>query len=569
MKAFLHESIERLGEVHLGISLITNFTPAPIELALRELQASLGIEIKVVSAGFEAQYHLLEESKTSAVHFSLIVIDFDSLVENASLKIKENEKQIAFELSLDLFVQELSLHVQSKGPSEVTIIALFSVKPTFRFDETLRHRSLFTGLEARILELIGGHSEIHLLDIQKSLTELGTAHSFSARSDLQAQNPLTMRAARTIAEGALGFFANLKSRPYKALLLDADNTLWNGVLGEVGSEGVGLHPTTYPGNVFWRIQQVLKSFKEAGLLLVLLTKNDRDIVMDHLTQHEYQMLKEEDFVIISADWSPKPSRARSIAAELNIGLDAMLFLDDSDTEVLAMKTQVPEILAIQVPPNISEYPIQIARLSELLLPQASASDRTEQYRVRSRTNELQRTAKTHDEFMVLLETKLTVRRNQIHDVNRVSELSDRTNQFNSSLTRYTIDDLRHKIEQKTHQIWIGTVSDSLGDSGTSLAAVSRIDNDALEIEGLWISCRVLGRQLEHALIAFLASFARAEGLKTIRVVFNTSSKNSQVLDFLNSLHPIQIIEANHTSKQFQYASDDLMNITPNYLKVIE
>ena len=113
------------------------------------------------------------------------------------------------------------------------------------------------------------------------------------------------------------------------------------------------------------------------------------------------------------------------------------------------------------------------------------------------------------------------------------------------------------------------MSDSLGDSGTSLAAVSKINDEALEIEGLWVSCRVLGRQLEHATIASLASFARTEGLKTVRVVFNASSKNSQVLDFLNSLHPIQISEASHTSMQFQYALDDLINLTPNYLKVIE
>ena len=522
-----------------------------------------------MSAGFGVQHNLIEEPPTSTPRITLIVIDFDSLVENASLRSKVNEKNTAFELSLDIFVQELGLHIQSKDPSGVTLIAPFSVKPTFRFDENLRQRSLFAGLERRILELIDGHSEIHLLDIQTSLTEFGTAHSFSPRSDLQAQSPLTLGAARIIAEAALSFYANLKSRPYKVLLLDADNTLWKGVLGEVGSEGVGLHPTTYPGNIFWKLQQVLKGFKDAGLLLVLLTKNDRDIVEDHLRQHEYQMLKEEDFVLTSADWSPKPSRARSIAEELNVGLDAMVFIDDSDTEVLAMKTQVPEILTIQVSQNISEYPMQIAQLSELLLPQASENDRTEQYRVRSRTNELQRTTKTHDEFMFLLETKLIVRRNQTQDANRVSELSERTNQFNSSLTKYTADDLRYKIEHKTHQIWIGTVSDSLGDSGTSLAAVSRIDDDALEIEGLWVSCRVLGRQLEHATVAYLASFARTEGLKTIRVVFNASSKNSQVLDFLNSLHPVAISEASHTSMQFKYAVGDLINLTPNYLKVIE
>jgi len=522
-----------------------------------------------VSAGFGVQHNSIEEPPTSTPRMSLIVIDFDSLVENASLRSKESEKQIAFELSLEMFMQELGLHIQSKGPGGVTLIAPFSVKPTFRFDETTRQRSLFAGVEAKILDLIDGHSEIHLLDIQTALAEFGTAQSFSPRSDLQAQSPLTLGAARIIAEAALSFYANLKSRPYKVLLLDADNTLWKGVLGEVGSEGVGLHPTTYPGNIFWKIHQALMGFKEAGLLLVLLTKNDRDIVEDHLRQHEYQVLKEEDFVMISADWSPKPSRARSIAEELNIGLDAMVFIDDSDAEVMAMKTQIPEILTIQVSQNISEYPMQIAHLSELLLPQASENDRTEQYRVRARTNELQRTAKTHEEFMLLLETKLIVRRNQTQDVNRVSELSERTNQFNSSLTKYTADDLRHKIEHKTHQIWIGTVSDSLGDSGTSLAAVSRIGDGTLEIEGLWVSCRVLGRQLEHATIASLASFARTEGLATIRVVFNASSKNSQVLDFLNSLHPIQISETSHTSMQFAYASDDLINLTPKYLKVIE
>jgi FkbH-like protein len=449
------------------------------------------------------------------------------------------------------------------------MIAPFSIKPAFRYDETIRRRNLFAVAETKILELIDGHSEIHLLDIQSSLTELGTALSYSARSDLQAQSPLSLDAARMIAEVALSFYANVRSRPYKVLLLDADNTLWKGVLGEVGSEGVGLHPTTYPGNIFWKTQQVFKSFKEVGLLLVLLTKNDRDIVEDHLQRNEYQMLKEEDFVMISADWSPKPNRARNIAAELNLGLDSMVFIDDSDAEVLAMETQVPEILTVQVSPNISEYPMQIARLSELLLPQASESDRTEQYRVRSRTNELKRTAKSHDEFMKLLETKLTLRRNQIQDVNRVSELSERTNQFNSSLTKYTADNLRYKIEQETHQIWVGTVSDSLGDSGTSLAAVSRIDDDALEIEGLWISCRVLGRQLEHATIASFALFARSKGLNTVRVVFNASSKNSQVLDFLNTLLPMQINETSHSLMHFHFASDDLINLTPNYLKVIE
>lgn len=522
-----------------------------------------------MGAGFGVQHQLVEEPSISTPRATLIVIDFDSLIDNASLKTKVSEKNIAFELSLDLFIQELGLHVESKGLGGVTMIAPFSIKPAFRSDETIRRRNLFAVLETKILELIDGHSEIHLLDIQSSLTELGTVLSYSARNDLQAQSPLSLDAARIIAEVALSFYASVKSQPYKVLLLDADNTLWKGVLGEVGSEGVGLHPTTYPGNIFWKMQQVFKSFKEAGLLLVLLTKNDRDLVEDHLQRHEYQMLKEEDFVMISADWSPKSSRARNIAAELNLGLDSMVFIDDSDAEVLAMETQVPEILTVQVSPSISEYPIQIARLSELLLPQASESDRTELYRVRSRTNELKRTAKSHDEFMKILETKLTLRRNQVQDVNRVSELSERTNQFNSSLTKYTADNLRNKIEQETHQIWIGTVSDSLGDSGTSLAAVSRIDDDVLEIEGLWISCRVLGRQLEHATVASLALFARSEGLKTVRVVFNASSRNSQVLEFLNTLLPIQISETSRTLMHFRFAVDDLVNLTPNYLKVIE
>ena len=522
----------------------------------------------MVSAGFGVEDNLIEELPNLTPQIFLIVIDFDSLIENIFLKSKETEKQIAVDLSLDVFMQKLAFYIHSKNSDGVIIIAPFSVKPRVRFDATFRQRSLFVGLEAKISELIDGHSEIHLLDIQTPLTEFGTAQAFSRRSDLQAQSPLTLGAARIIGEAVLGFYARLKSRPYKVLLLDADNTLWKGVIGEVGSEGVGLHPATYPGNIFWKIQHVLKSFKESGLLLVLLTKNDREIIVDHLQKHEYQILKEEDFVLISADWSHKPSRARSIAEELNLGLDSMVFLDDSDTEVLAMKTQVPEILSVQVSSNISEYPMQVALLSELLLPQASQSDRTEQYRVRSRTKQLQRTAKTHDEFMSLLETKLTIRRNQIRDVPRISELSERTNQFNSSLVKYTVDDLRHKIEHQTHQVWIGSVSDSLGDSGSSLAAISRIDNDVLAIEGLWVSCRVLGRQLEHATIASLAAFARSEGLTTVSVVFNASSKNSLVLDFLNSLHPIQISEVSPTSTLFQYASDNLMNLTPTYIKVI-
>ena len=561
--------MERLSETSLEISLVTNFTQAPLELAFRELQASLGIELRVSSAGFGVFHDYVETSSKPSTKISLIVIDFDSIVESASLKSNREEKISAFELSVGVFLQKLNLHIQTVGLTGITIIAPFRISSAYRFDETIIDRSLFVGLENRILAFIDGFSDVHLLDIQTPITEFGISRSYSARSDLQAQNPLTIDAARIIAERALSYFANLKSPPFKVLMLDADNTLWRGVLGEVGSEGVGLHPTTYPGNIFWKIQRVFKSFKEAGLLLVLLTKNDLDIVEGHLKNHEAQILKEEDFVLISADWTPKADRARLIADELNLGLESIMFIDDSETEVLAMRTQVPEIFTFQVPPNISDYLRSVLHLSELLLPKASESDRTELYRVRSRTNALKTTAKTHEEFMSMLETKLIVRRNQLQDINRIAELSERTNQFNSSLNIYTADDLREKINNQTHQLWVGSVNDTIGDSGTSLAAISRIDNDAIEIEGLWVSCRVLGRHLEHAFLSVISSFGISQELSMTSITFNEGARNSQVRDFLNSLMPKQKITGSHEATHFQYASGDLVSLIPTYIKVIE
>ena len=568
MSEAIADVLDRLGHEKLNIVLTTNFTSAPFEFVLKDIQKTAGTKFSTKTISFKDSHDRNEENAEGLDDLHIVMVDFDSIVENSYLMTNQNERGSLLELSIDLFCQELRLFLTSIRKAKLTLIVPLSVKPRNRTDETILHRYYFSHFESLIRELISDESSTDILDVQTSLNEVGTAQCYSPRSDFQAQSPFTIFGARLIIEAALRSYSVYESKPYKVLLLDADNTLWGGVLGDVGSDKLSLHPTTFPGNIFWRIQHVLKSFKEQGLLLVLITKNERDAVIHHLANHESQILREEDFVLISADWTPKPDRVKAIAEDLSLSLDSMIFLDDSSTEIMAMNSQLPEILTVQVPQNASEYLSRLRELSELLARQSSENDRTEQYRVRSRSKELMRTAGSHTDFLSMLQTKLSLRCNQLGDIHRISELSERTNQFNLSLKKFSVDELRQKIEHAAHKVWLGSVSDVLGDSGTSIAMITRTDGPDVTVEGFWVSCRVLGRELEHAMVCSVAKIEMEQGAKSLHFLFNFGLKNKQVSDFLKALPTKLVTERDQDSIEFDYDVETIAIRNPVHVEVI-
>jgi FkbH-like protein len=321
-----------------------------------------------------------------------------------------------------------------------------------------------------------------------------------------------------------------KSPPPKCLVLDADNTLWGGVIGEDGIGGIELS-SAFPGIAFQEFQRVLKGLRNRGVLLAMASKNNHDDVLEVFRTHDDMVLSVEDIAIWRVNWGPKSQNIREIAAELNIGEDALVLIDDSHYELAEVQASLPHVRCLQVPEEIAELPGLIAGSGLFRNMRVSAEDlqRTEMI-LSEQARKDQGSSMTREEFLTSL--GLVVDYFEVADehVGRVAQLTNKTNQFNLTTVRRSEADVRTLLASNDHLVRAIRVSDKFGDYGlVGVAVLQRLD-DTWDIETLLMSCRVLGRGIETAFIARLAEDVVAAGGERITARYVPTAKNVIVAD---------------------------------------
>ena len=350
---------------------------------------------------------------------------------------------------------------------------------------------------------------------------------YMARSGCSSENmPLL---ARQVARAA----ASLLRPPAKCIVLDLDNTLWGGVLGDDGPHNIKLGDD-YPGNVFKDFQAALLGLRSRGFLLTIASKNDQQTVLDLLDTHPEMLLKREHFAAIRANWESKCESLRAIATELNIGLDSLVFVDDNLVERAAVRAELPMVHVVELPIDPLGYSQALADVPALDRPRLLDEDRrrAEMYQGEAHRNRVQQQAGTVEEFLQGLEMTAEVGLCDLHTLDRVHQLVQKTNQFNLTTRRYGIDEMRQFMESPRAAVAWLRLADCYGDSGLVCVGIARaMDDDTWEIDTLLMSCRVMGRQVEHAFLAYLAEIARDEGARRLRGIFRPTAKNGPVKDF--------------------------------------
>lgn len=315
----------------------------------------------------------------------------------------------------------------------------------------------------------------------------------------------------------------------KALVVDGDNTLWDGVLGEDGPSGVRV------GLARQDLQDFLVRQREAGRLLCLSSKNDPADVAEALTAVPGMRLGLDDFLRIRADWRPKSTHVRELADDLDLALDSFVFIDDSPVECAEVRSQRPEVTVLQLPPDASRalqilrhcWPLDIGTVTE------EASRRTALYREEEFRQDLRTRTPSLAEFINSLDLKVTVRPANAADRPRMADLMSRTTQFNLTGRRYgvaEIEALTVAVEQH-----IVEVQDRFGDYGTVGLMMSSAVQDALDVQVFLLSCRALGRGVEHRMLAKLGRHALGHGLGAIRLPFMPTARNQPMWQFLDSV----------------------------------
>lgn len=379
---------------------------------------------------------------------------------------------------------------------------------------------------------------VRMIDTEDVVRAVGQTAAFDTRFYFRSKAPYTgvylNELARRIASSSRGFGSHF----YKVLVLDCDNTLWGGVIGEDLMGGIKLGPYDYPGNIFWRMQHEFAALERSGVLLCLCSKNNPADVEEVLQKHPDMVLRPAQIVIKKINWSDKSSNLRELANELNVGLDSMVFLDDSTFECEAVRQQLPMVRTVQVPATLSEYPRVVREIKELFLAGGISADsrgKTEQYRQRASAEALQAQFESQDAYLASLEIKVTMTRNAFASMARIAELSMKSNQFNLTTRRYSeaeVADMMHSAEFAVYSL---EVADKFGKAGLTGIVVVRYKDDVAHVDNFFMSCRVIGRGVEMAIWPRIAAEAARRGANELRATFIPSAKNAQVADFYDRL----------------------------------
>ena len=355
----------------------------------------------------------------------------------------------------------------------------------------------------------------------------------------------------------------------KALVLDLDNTIWGGIVGDDGVENLAIGPEVPSGQVYLEFQNYLKTQKSLGVILNINSKNEYENAIAGLN-HPAGVLKPDDFIIIKSNWNPKNINIKEISEELNLGADSFVFVDDNPVERKIVKDYVDGIAVpnIDIPEN---YIRNIDHNGYFEVTNFSKEDlkKSELYKDNAKRSQMMATFDNYEDYLISLKMKAEITDFKPIYLERISQLSNKSNQFNLTTKRYTLADIEEIARNNNYIKIYGKLEDIFGDNGVISVVIGNIKNeDELHID-LWImSCRVLKRNMEFAMMDKLVEKARNRNIKTIYGYYYPTFKNKMVSDFYDLQGFELIYEDEEGNKTYKLEIDNYENKN-NVIEVIE
>jgi len=377
---------------------------------------------------------------------------------------------------------------------------------------------------------------IHLIDTAGLASRHGITNWHDTRLWFEAKQPmaldLTVEYVRTVA----GVIAGVLGSSRKVVVLDLDDTLWGGVIGDAGLAGIELGEGSPRGEAFKAFQQYLRSLRERGVLLTVCSKNELANARLPFEQHPETVLKLSDFASFRASWDPKADSLRAMAADLDLGLDSFVFVDDNPAERELVRQTLPEVAVIDLPEDPSEYARALEASCWLEVATVTDDDRARAGQYQSRA-EARTLAETMDlsEFLASLEMRAQVAPIDGLSLARATQLINKTNQFNLTTRRLTESAVQALAADPAVCTLTVRLADRFGDHGLVSVLIAAHRGSAVEIDDWLMSCRVLKRGVERMLLCRVADWARDHGANELRARFLPTGRNELVRTLLDDL----------------------------------
>jgi FkbH-like protein len=392
--------------------------------------------------------------------------------------------------------------------------------------------AVVAALNRKIVEQARSRNQLFLADVESIASYVGRATWFESRLWNLYKVLCALEHLPRVAKSLVDVALSIRGRAIKCVVLDLDNTLWGGVIGDDGVHGIALSAHG-DGEAFHDFQSFLLELQRRGILLAVCSKNDVANALLPFTEHPEMVLRREHITVFSASWENKADGLRRIREQLDIGFDSMVFLDDNPFERNLVRSLVPGVVVPELPEDPADYVRAICELNLFETSSFSAEDarRTELYRVREERVKAQSLFSSVTEYLQSLETEITVARFDARRIGRISQLFQRSNQFNLTTARRTEAECEALMNDPDATPIYAELRDRLGDHGLISVVVARHREEALFLSDWLMSCRVLTRGVEHFLMTRCVELAARLGKRWITAEYRPTAKNAMVKDF--------------------------------------
>jgi FkbH-like protein len=558
---FLELSSEKEYQISILSNVTVNQFSGILEYSLRKK------EIKATA--IIGDYDNIVQDSIKYCHSDCIIIfwEIDNLVDGFGYKstLMSDEDLLSLENKIKADIDFVVANLK-----DTSLVLFNSFSPVHNSEFILddgKVDKMASSLNRYLAKNLPNNFKLIEIDKVKSICSLKDVLDF--RFYYLSKAPYTIKFFEQYCKCILPFFMSVRGKAKKVLIFDCDNTLWKGILGEDGLDGIRMSADRKAA-MYEEVQYLAKYLAKSGVIIGLCSKNNREDIDQVLKSHPDMILKDEDISIKKVNWDDKAKNLHEIATELNLGLDSMVFVDDSDFEVSNIKERIPEITVLQVPKQLYKYPKMIKDSFSLFFNHSRTKEDTlkiKMYCVESKRKESHSQFKDLSSYLRSLCLKMRIFKNDFKQIPRIAQLTQKTNQFNLTTRRYTENDIKVFMENETNDVYSFELIDKFGNYGVTGVCIAGLKEQISLIDTLLLSCRVLGRDAEWQFTDYVIKELSLRGAQKVKSVFSPTLKNNQVESFWEKMGFLLMNDGIDGIKHYSLITNEYMSKKVEFIEI--
>lgn len=516
--------------------------------------------------------------RSESVNAEVTLGDFDNIIQDSE-KFKNSDAVIIFweacnfvdglQYKIDSFTGNEFNNIVNKVKTEIDLVltALISTPTVIInkfssvvFDQMSLSKGNLNQLVVILNEYLKSRCGLNVVifDIDELFARLSVGQATELRYYSSAKTLYSILFYKEYFSSTMHILLSALGKSKKALILDCDNTLWRGILGEDGFDGI---------QIYEEIQYAVLRLAKRGVIVGICSKNNREDVDSVLSEHPYMILRDEHIVIKKVGWENKASSLVEIAQELNIGIDSLVFVDDSSFEVGLIMEELPSVSVFQVSSKVHEHLTMMNSISNLFYTRSATDEdfhRVQMYKIQAQRSKASEKFSNIDDYLSSLEIALTLYVDVKKHVSRIAQMTQKTNQFNLTTKRYSETEIQDFVRREDKIVLSLSVEDKFGSSG--VAGLAILCKTTGVIDSFLLSCRVLGRNIEYKFMDMVVSVALAHKITSLGGKFIRTPKNQQVENFYSSCG-FDLVEGDVDNRRYCLDTGRYVGSKITYIKV--